>query len=73
MGLKLYLFVKNKIEIDLIIMDIQMTLIIECITAEEIRKFNEDIIIILNSANVFYDKKSKVQHSGHNALLLKSF
>lgn len=54
-------------------MDIQMTLIIECITAEEIRKFNEDMIIILNSANVFYDKKSKVQHSGHNALLLKSF
>lgn len=63
--------IKDNNDFDLILMDIKMPVVNGYVATKKIREFNNDIIIIAQTANVLADEKEKVLNAGCNDYIKK--
>ena len=70
-GLEAIQMCKNSSEVDLVLMDINMPEMDGYKATKEIRKFNKNLIIIAQTANVLSDEKKKTLEIGFNDYISK--
>ena len=64
---------KNNLDIDLILMDIKMPEMNGYDAIKEIRKFNESVIIIAQTAQGLYGDRERAMNAGSNDYILKPY